>query len=86
MKPLTLPLTPSKRRLLENRKRESFLDCSKCYERIPLHELEEFALDSGYPLYALYAALDMYAGRRRVLLQGAVSEPVTATHGMPPGC
>eukprot|EP00971_Amphidinium_carterae_P173425 3437836-Amphidinium_carterae.1 len=37
-------------------------------------------------MYALYAALDMYAGRRRVLLQGAVSEPVTATHGMPPGC
>eukprot|EP00971_Amphidinium_carterae_P263410 5226246-Amphidinium_carterae.1 len=45
-----------------------------------------FALESAYPLYALYAALDMYAGRRRVLLQGAVSEPVTATHGMPPGC
>eukprot|EP00971_Amphidinium_carterae_P053205 1048061-Amphidinium_carterae.1 len=63
-----------------------FLDCSKCYERIPLHKLEAFALDSGYPLYALYAALDMYAGKRRVLLQGAVSEPVTATHGMPPGC
>eukprot|EP00971_Amphidinium_carterae_P260313 5164637-Amphidinium_carterae.1 len=63
-----------------------FLDCSKCYERIPLCKLEKFALESGYPLYALYAALDMYAGRRRVLLQGAVSEPVTATHGMPPGC
>eukprot|EP00971_Amphidinium_carterae_P233542 4634806-Amphidinium_carterae.1 len=63
-----------------------FLDCSKCYERIPLNKLEAFALESGYPLYALYAALDMYAGRRRVLLQGAVSEPVTATHGMPPGC
>eukprot|EP00971_Amphidinium_carterae_P295326 5864935-Amphidinium_carterae.5 len=28
----------------------------------------------------------MYARRRRVLLQGAVSEPVTATHGMPLGC
>eukprot|EP00971_Amphidinium_carterae_P234850 4660208-Amphidinium_carterae.1 len=27
-----------------------------------------------------------FSGRRRVLLQGAVSEPVTATHGMPPGC
>eukprot|EP00971_Amphidinium_carterae_P351193 6491966-Amphidinium_carterae.1 len=63
-----------------------FLDCSKCYERIPLQKLEAFALESGYPLYALYAALDMYAGRRRVLLQGAVSEPVTAIHGMPPGC
>eukprot|EP00971_Amphidinium_carterae_P350462 6491558-Amphidinium_carterae.2 len=63
-----------------------FLDCSKCYERIPLQTLEAFALESGYPLYALYAALDMYAGRRSVLRQGAVSEPVTAIHGMPPGC
>eukprot|EP00971_Amphidinium_carterae_P082354 1628259-Amphidinium_carterae.3 len=53
-----------------------FLDCT----------LEQFALESGYPAYALYAALNMYAGRRRVLLQGGVSDPVTATHGMPPGC
>eukprot|EP00971_Amphidinium_carterae_P298509 5931060-Amphidinium_carterae.2 len=27
----------------------------------------------------------MYAGRRRILIQGAVSEPVHATHGMPLG-
>eukprot|EP00971_Amphidinium_carterae_P151088 2996168-Amphidinium_carterae.1 len=24
-----------------------FLDCGKCYERIPLHSLENFALESG---------------------------------------
>eukprot|EP00971_Amphidinium_carterae_P255709 5076710-Amphidinium_carterae.2 len=53
---------------------------------VPLKTLEQFALESGYPTYALYAALNMYAGRRRVLLQGAVGEPATATHGMPPGC
>eukprot|EP00971_Amphidinium_carterae_P014315 282827-Amphidinium_carterae.1 len=63
-----------------------FLDCSKCYVRIPLHKFETFALESGYPLYALHAALDMYAGRRRVLIQGVVSQPVAAAHGMPPGC
>eukprot|EP00971_Amphidinium_carterae_P086028 1701838-Amphidinium_carterae.1 len=28
----------------------------------------------------------MYSERRRVLTQGAVSQPVTATHGIPPGC
>eukprot|EP00971_Amphidinium_carterae_P089629 1774291-Amphidinium_carterae.1 len=28
----------------------------------------------------------MYAGRRRVFLQGAISDPVTATHGMPLVC
>eukprot|EP00971_Amphidinium_carterae_P033977 668889-Amphidinium_carterae.1 len=86
MKLSTWPLRLRRLLLLENRKQESFLDCSKCYERIPLQTLETFALESGYPMYALYAALDMYSGRRRVLLQGAVSEPVTATHGMPPGC
>eukprot|EP00971_Amphidinium_carterae_P152721 3027054-Amphidinium_carterae.4 len=63
-----------------------FLDCSKCYERIPLRSLEKCALESGYPTYALYAALDMYAGRRRILIQGAVSGSVQTTHGMPPGC
>eukprot|EP00971_Amphidinium_carterae_P183417 3640459-Amphidinium_carterae.2 len=63
-----------------------FLDCSKCYEGVPFTTLKTFALESGYPTYALYAALDMYAGHRRILIQGAVSEPVRATHGMPPGC
>eukprot|EP00971_Amphidinium_carterae_P120210 2381502-Amphidinium_carterae.1 len=63
-----------------------FLDCSKCYERTPLHKLEKFALESSYPLYPLHAALDMYAGGRPVLIHGDVSHPVTATHGMPPGC
>eukprot|EP00971_Amphidinium_carterae_P208450 4135785-Amphidinium_carterae.1 len=27
-----------------------FLACTKCYERVPLHILEQFALESGYPL------------------------------------
>eukprot|EP00971_Amphidinium_carterae_P187376 3718981-Amphidinium_carterae.1 len=30
----------------------------KCYERVPLHTLEQFALGSGYPTNALHAALD----------------------------
>eukprot|EP00971_Amphidinium_carterae_P257184 5105820-Amphidinium_carterae.1 len=63
-----------------------FLDCSKCYKRIPLQKLEAFALESGNPWYALYAALDMRSGRQRVFIQGAVSHSASATHGMPPGC
>eukprot|EP00971_Amphidinium_carterae_P078734 1557760-Amphidinium_carterae.1 len=30
-----------------------FLDCSKCYERVPLAQLEQFAIERGFPLYAL---------------------------------
>eukprot|EP00971_Amphidinium_carterae_P010407 205460-Amphidinium_carterae.1 len=63
-----------------------FLDCSKCYERVPLRVFEEFAIESGYPLYALNVALNMYSGAKRILVQGAISEGVTATCGLPPGC
>eukprot|EP00971_Amphidinium_carterae_P241328 4791843-Amphidinium_carterae.1 len=51
-----------------------FLDCSKCYERVPLSMLEQFAIESGYPLYVLNVALNVYSGQRRVLVRGAVSE------------
>eukprot|EP00971_Amphidinium_carterae_P018619 367147-Amphidinium_carterae.1 len=63
-----------------------FLDCSKRYERAPVRKLEEFALESRYPCYALNVALNMYSGNRRVLVQGAVSEGVQAMCGLPPGC
>eukprot|EP00971_Amphidinium_carterae_P330704 6463872-Amphidinium_carterae.1 len=63
-----------------------FLDCSKCYERVPLAQLEQFAIERGVPLYALNCALNMYSGNRRILLQGAVSNAVQSTCGLPPGC
>eukprot|EP00971_Amphidinium_carterae_P256966 5101521-Amphidinium_carterae.1 len=63
-----------------------FLDCSKCYERVPLAQLEQFAIERGFPLYALNCALSMYSGSRRILIQGAVSEAVQSTCGLPPGC
>eukprot|EP00971_Amphidinium_carterae_P125128 2479197-Amphidinium_carterae.1 len=44
--------------------RLDFLDCSKCYERVPLPMLEEFALESGYPLYAPHVALKVHSGNR----------------------
>eukprot|EP00971_Amphidinium_carterae_P103979 2059325-Amphidinium_carterae.1 len=63
-----------------------FLDCSKCYERAPLAQLEQFAIEPqfecGLPLYALNCALNMYSGSRWIL----VSESVKSTCGLPPGC
>eukprot|EP00971_Amphidinium_carterae_P234294 4649297-Amphidinium_carterae.1 len=43
------------------------------YERVPLVQLEQFAIKRGFPLYALNCALNMYSGNRRILIQGAVS-------------
>eukprot|EP00971_Amphidinium_carterae_P180760 3585398-Amphidinium_carterae.2 len=63
-----------------------FLDCSKCYERVPPAQLEQFAIERGFPLYALNAALNMYSGGRRILIQGVVSEAVQSTCGLPLGC
>eukprot|EP00971_Amphidinium_carterae_P100890 1996133-Amphidinium_carterae.2 len=63
-----------------------FLECSKCYERVPLAQLEQFAIERGFPLYALSCALNMYSGSRRILIQGAVSEAVKNICGLPPGC
>eukprot|EP00971_Amphidinium_carterae_P338364 6475640-Amphidinium_carterae.1 len=63
-----------------------FLDCSKCYERVPLAQLEQLAIESGFRLYALNCALNMYSGSRRILIQGAVSDAVQSTCGLPPGC
>eukprot|EP00971_Amphidinium_carterae_P187567 3722565-Amphidinium_carterae.1 len=35
-----------------------FLDWSKCYARVPLAQLEQFAIERGFPLYALNCALN----------------------------
>eukprot|EP00971_Amphidinium_carterae_P061465 1216714-Amphidinium_carterae.2 len=65
-----------------------FLDCSECYERVDLLRLEQAAEESNFPMEALRLALDMtlYRGRRRILVNSAVSEPVVATSGIPAGC
>eukprot|EP00971_Amphidinium_carterae_P256318 5089340-Amphidinium_carterae.2 len=62
-----------------------FLDCSERYERVPLAQLEQFAIERGFPLYALNASLNMHSGRRRILIQAAVSDAVQ-TCSLPPGC
>eukprot|EP00971_Amphidinium_carterae_P028535 561611-Amphidinium_carterae.1 len=63
-----------------------FLACSTCYECVPLAQLEQFAIERSFPLYALNCALSMYSGSRRILIQGAVSDAMQSTCGLPPGC
>ena len=40
----------------------AFLDCSKCYERVPHAELERRASEAGFPDRLLVLALSMYSG------------------------
>eukprot|EP00971_Amphidinium_carterae_P339833 6477839-Amphidinium_carterae.1 len=63
-----------------------FLDYSKCYDRVNLTLLEESVESAGFPSAALRLAIDMYRGRRRILVNGAVSSPVEASSGIPAGC
>eukprot|EP00971_Amphidinium_carterae_P092358 1828446-Amphidinium_carterae.1 len=55
-----------------------FLDCSKCYERVSLSGLEIAARQAGFPESMLQVALNMYTGRRRVLVNGTVSSAYQA--------
>eukprot|EP00971_Amphidinium_carterae_P147075 2914489-Amphidinium_carterae.1 len=71
--------------LRESIKLVFFLDCSKCYERVPLSMFEVFAIESGCPLHVLNVAFNTYNCTRRILVQGGVREGVTATCGLPPG-
>ena len=41
-----------------------FLDCSKCYERAPLRQLDVRAVAAGFPDLLLVLALDMYSRRK----------------------
>eukprot|EP00971_Amphidinium_carterae_P214635 4259568-Amphidinium_carterae.2 len=63
-----------------------FLDCSKRYERVSLCGLETAARQAGFPESVLQVALNMYKGRRRVLVNGAVSSAYQARSGLPAGC
>eukprot|EP00971_Amphidinium_carterae_P117533 2328388-Amphidinium_carterae.1 len=62
-----------------------FLDCSKCYKRVLLSGLEAAARQAEFPESMLAVALNMYRGRRRVLVNGAVSSAYQARSGLPAG-
>jgi hypothetical protein len=63
-----------------------FLDCSKCYERVPLRQLDERAARAEFPDRLLVLALSMYSGRRHVRVGLAVARPVVAASGIMAGC
>ena len=63
-----------------------FLDCSKCYERIPHAGLERRARDLQFPDQLLVLALGMYSAPRHVRVGEAVSQPVQASSGILAGC
>ena len=48
-----------------------FLDCSKCYERVPLRQLDARASEALFPDRLLVLALSMYSGRRHVRVGAA---------------
>ena len=63
-----------------------FLDCSKCYERVPLAELDIRARALQFPDPLLVLALSMYSAPRHVRVGDAVSDPVVASCGIMAGC
>eukprot|EP00971_Amphidinium_carterae_P329143 6461432-Amphidinium_carterae.3 len=58
-----------------------FLGYAKCYERIPLHTLETFALESGYPRYALYAGFTLRSAGRHIAVRKYVDDMVLVAKG-----
>ena len=60
-----------------------FLDCSKCYERVPL---DARGVEAGFPDRLLVLALNMYSGRRHVKVGMAVAEARVGSSGIMAGC
>eukprot|EP00971_Amphidinium_carterae_P022884 451283-Amphidinium_carterae.1 len=60
--------------------------CSKRYERVSLELLELAAREASFPSTILRAALDIYRGHHRVLVNGAVSSPYQARSGLRQRC
>ena len=63
-----------------------FLDCSKCYERASLRQLDVRAVAVGFPDRLLVLALSMYSGRRHVKVGMAVVEARVGSSGIMAGC
>ena len=64
----------------------AFLDCSKCYERVPLAELDARACALQFPDPLLVLALHMYSAPRHVRVGDAFAKPVSAACGIMAGC
>eukprot|EP00972_Heterocapsa_arctica_P082967 12225290-Heterocapsa_arctica.AAC.1 len=64
-----------------------FLDCSKCYERIPIVALYRAAVAEGFPTGLARMACVQYAAPTFVRVAGAAAaEEGRVTRGMVAGC
>eukprot|EP00972_Heterocapsa_arctica_P009501 1399857-Heterocapsa_arctica.AAC.1 len=63
-----------------------FLDCSKCYERIPIVALYRAAVADGFPPGLARMACLQYQAPRFVRVAGAAAEAGQVTRGMVAGC
>ena len=62
------------------------MDCSKCYERVPLQQLDSRMVVAGFLDRLLVLALNMYSGRRHVKVGMAVAEARVGSSGIMAGC
>ena len=60
----------------------TFLDCSKCYERIEQYVAVQRAIDSGFPDRISNLNASIYSGSRYVRVHGAVAQPAKGRHGL----
>eukprot|EP00972_Heterocapsa_arctica_P109658 16144266-Heterocapsa_arctica.AAC.1 len=60
----------------------AFLDCSKCYEIVPIIALYRAAVAEGFPPGLARIACLQYAAPRFVRVAGAAAEGGTVTRGM----
>eukprot|EP00972_Heterocapsa_arctica_P062776 9260426-Heterocapsa_arctica.AAC.1 len=63
-----------------------FLDCSKCYERIPIAALYKAAVADGFPPGLAMMACLQYKAPRFVRVAGATAEAGSVTRGVVAGC
>eukprot|EP00972_Heterocapsa_arctica_P031514 4641518-Heterocapsa_arctica.AAC.1 len=59
-----------------------FLDCSKCYERIPITALYRAAVAEGFPPGLARMARLQYRATRYIRVAGAAAEAGSVTRGM----
>ena len=64
----------------------TFLDCSKCYERIEHYVAVTRAIELGFPATIGNLNASIYSGSRYVRVHGAVAQPAKGRHGLIAGC
>jgi len=64
----------------------TFLDCSKCYERVSHKESRRAAVEAGLPPSVANLVWDLYGGPRRIRVHGAVGKEHRPANGLVAGC